>query len=99
MSLIAHDGRAQTISAWAREAGLPIPTLYQRLRNGWLMEAALVPFAGRARDPELEHDGRTQRLTEWARELRIRAHVLEVRLANGWSVARALTTPTGTARR
>jgi hypothetical protein len=42
--LLTHDGKTQSISAWAREVGIAQPTLSDRLRRGWPIERVLVPY-------------------------------------------------------
>jgi hypothetical protein len=39
--LVEHDGRSQTVAAWAREFGLARGTLGNRLKSGWSIERAL----------------------------------------------------------
>lgn len=39
---ITHDGRTQSLSAWAREVGLTQAALKIRLRKGWPLETALT---------------------------------------------------------
>jgi len=39
---LSFDGRTQTMSQWARELGLPVPTLQNRLARGWSLEKALT---------------------------------------------------------
>ena len=38
---VRHQGRSQTLEAWAKEAGIDGGTLRNRLRRGWSMERAL----------------------------------------------------------
>lgn len=40
--ILAHQGRSQSVAAWAEECGIPYPTLYSRLRKGWPIERALA---------------------------------------------------------
>jgi hypothetical protein len=39
VKIIEHDGRAQSIAAWAEEAGLETNVLANRLARGWEMAA------------------------------------------------------------
>lgn len=39
---VTHQGETLNIQAWARKLGLPAPTLYARLANGWSVEDALM---------------------------------------------------------
>lgn len=40
---LTHDGRSLTITAWAKELGVPKGTLHQRLHRGWSVERTLTP--------------------------------------------------------
>jgi hypothetical protein len=104
---VTHDGRTQSLSAWAREVGIAMPTLHRRLNAGWSVEAAFTcpvirpnpvkpkeagPIGGKPR-VFLTHDGRTQALFEWARETGIQVRTLWHRVNAGWSDKEVLTTP------
>lgn len=38
---VTIDGKTQHLSAWAREYGVPVPTVKSRIRNGWEPEKAV----------------------------------------------------------
>lgn len=40
---VAHAGKEQTVTEWAREYGIPSATLFARLNKGWDMARALGP--------------------------------------------------------
>lgn len=46
---IEFNGKTQSLRAWAKELGMPWPTLYDRInRNGWTIEEALtIPLGAR----------------------------------------------------
>lgn len=39
--LLEHDGMRLTIHGWAKHTGIPISTLYRRLKDGWSLSDAL----------------------------------------------------------
>lgn len=62
--LITHEGRTQTITAWAREVGLSAPTLWSRINAGWPVREALTdPIDSRFTRRE-QGSRRTQRVPE-----------------------------------
>lgn len=92
--LLTFNGRNQTISAWAKELGIPASTISKRLRLGWSDEEALKGKATVSNAPRmLTHAGRTQTIAEWAKEVGLAPSALKARLRRGVSVAEALTTP------
>lgn len=44
--VLEYDGRSQTMTEWAREAGLKTTTLQRRLKAGWPLEEALTSPLG-----------------------------------------------------
>ncbi|MGI9498767.1 MAG: hypothetical protein ACR2P3_01910 [Geminicoccaceae bacterium] len=47
-AVLSHDGRRQSIEAWAEESGIKKATIRSRLRQGWSIRDALtVPPGGR----------------------------------------------------
>jgi hypothetical protein len=105
---ITHNGRTQSLSAWAREVGMAMPTIHRRLSVGWTIEAALTcpvvssnpvkpKEAGSRGRPKvlLTHNGRTQSLVAWAKETGINIGTLWFRVQSGWSDKDVLTAPVG----
>lgn len=39
---VSHNGKTQTIKAWAKETGIPYQTLLNRFDKGWSVEVALT---------------------------------------------------------
>ncbi len=50
-----HNGKRQTLAAWAKEAGMPLHRLRNRLNSGWPPELALLPGAFQGRKPPAGH--------------------------------------------
>jgi len=86
---ITWNGKSQTITEWAKEAGLSRNALYKRLHQGMSFEKAIaMPL----RTPTAyTFNGRTQSLKEWSDELGIEYSTLRHRLRAGYSVERAFT--------
>jgi hypothetical protein len=62
--LITFQGRTQSLTAWARERGLCLPTLIRRLRT-WPLERALMTPA----KPTRVDDGRRRAYQAWVKML------------------------------
>ena len=91
VNLIEHDGKAQSIGAWARELGMPVPTLRARLRNGWTIEQALGKTSAGKTEKLIEFNGKAQSLGAWARELGIPRATLDARINRlHWAPEKAL---------
>lgn len=80
VNLIEHDGKAQSLGQWAKELGMPVPTLRARLRNGWTIEQALGKASAGKAEKLIECNGKSQTLTAWSRELGIPRATLEARI-------------------
>jgi hypothetical protein len=85
--LLTFAGKTMTLTAWAQETGLSLPTLSGRLRRGWSTELILTTPARvgqrvRQRNvlPLLEQSGLSH-------------STFYARLARGWSLEEAATTP------
>ena len=48
---LTHNGRSQSIAAWARDSGVKYATLRQRIGNGWTMAEALEERVRRTSSP------------------------------------------------
>jgi hypothetical protein len=79
--MVEHDGRSQSIAAWARELGLDESTIRKRLRAGWSTTAALDPKD--TRGSHTRQPGR--RLPEWVKK-KISASLLRRSLKLGLGV-------------
>lgn len=91
LNLIEHDGKAQSIGAWAKELGMPVPTLRARLRNGWTIEQALDKASAGKTEKLIEFNGKAQSLGAWARELGIPRATLDARINRlHWAPEKAL---------
>lgn len=94
-NMIEHDGKSQSIAAWAKELGMPVPTLRARLRNGWTIEQALSKESAGKGENLIEFNGKSQNLSAWAKELNIPRPTLAARLYRlGWAPEKAFTKAT-----
>lgn len=89
---LTFEGRTQTMAEWARERGLGVTTLCERLQAGWTTERALTtPPRGHR---FITYQGRTQSVADWARELGLQGSTLYNRLNRSkWPIERALQPP------
>jgi hypothetical protein len=39
--MVTHDGRTLCLTDWAEEFGIPVDTVYRRMKRGWSVEKAL----------------------------------------------------------
>lgn len=84
--------KTQTIAEWAREAGLPAQTLYNRFRRGQTGEEMLLPPGGKRKNAVmLTFNGETLSVAAWAKRLGVRRKTIKERLRRGWTVETALT--------
>lgn len=89
VNLIEYNGKSQSLGAWAKELGMPIPTLRARFRSGWTIEQALS--GERKTENLIEFNGKAQTLSAWARELGMPRATLNARLnILNWTPERAL---------
>lgn len=92
VKLIEFEGRSQTVAQWARELGIPAPTIHQRLSVGKTAEQALM--RGRLYSEKsarlLSHDGKTLPLKTWAKLLAMPPQTIRRRLDAGWPIEKAL---------
>jgi len=90
---LTFNGETMTITEWARQTGLGVPTIFTRRRLGWPVEKILTtPTA--LHSLNITYEGQTHSRSEWARRGGISPQVLEGRLERGLSMSEALTTPT-----
>lgn len=98
---VEHNGKRQTLSAWAKETGIAYPTLHHRYKQGWPTEDLLAPTTEeRARprkgtnDRIVEFRGETRPLREWSKIVGIPYATLWHRLyEKNLPPEEALTTP------
>lgn len=95
--LVEWHGETKTISEWARNIGIPVATLCNRIKNGWSVERALTRKSHET-GPLLTYQGETHHLAEWARRMNVRYDLLSRRIAKGWSIEKTLATPSNRAK-
>ena|SRR6266511_80038 len=101
--LLEYQGRCQSVTAWARELGVPYMRLISRLNMGWSIERTLgAPRQRRqlvpAEIPEYQYSpvligDREVSIKEAARILGVKYPTLYQRLRRGWSCEEAISTP------
>jgi hypothetical protein len=96
--ILVWRGESKTVAEWARCAGIPTGTLWNRIRAGWELDRALTRGSHET-GPLLTYQGRTLHLAEWARQLGVNYDLLSRRLRAGWDVERALSLPSKRARK
>jgi DNA-directed RNA polymerase specialized sigma24 family protein len=100
--LVEHDGRVQSIKAWAREYGQRTGTVLARLRHGWSLDEAVGLVPRPAKDPHpppqkpkrssrlITHEGRTMTARAWSRATGIPTGMITQLLRRGWDAADVL---------
>lgn len=93
--ILTFNGKSQTMTLWAEEAGITRSAIKTRLKNGWSVEKALTTPIGveNSMHHQLEHNGKTQNAAEWSRETGIPYSTIMDRINMGWETDRILTTP------
>lgn len=91
VNLIEYNGKAQSLGAWAKELGIPVPTLRARFRNGWTIEQALSKESAGKKETLIECNGKALTLSGWSRELNIPRATLNARINRlHWDAEKAL---------
>jgi hypothetical protein len=92
---ITFQGKTLCLTDWAKEIGMGLDTLWNRLNSGWSAEKSLIAPVDTWHSPtQITFQGRTQGRSAWERERGMRPGLLKERLNRyGWSVEKALTTP------
>lgn len=95
------NGKKMVLPDWAKETGIPLGTLRQRLlETGWSVERAFTESPGtrKSNNRWITFRGKTKTGAEWARTLGISYQTLKTRINKlKWSTDRALSTPVGMA--
>ncbi len=97
--LVAHEGKTQGLSEWARETGIHRHTLYIRWRRGMRGDRLFRPDS-LIHDPWhatslLTFNGETMSTPNWGDRYGIGGEVIRSRLGRGWTTEEAITTPLG----
>ncbi len=59
MPIVTHQNKTQQLWQWAKDVGLPVDLVYERVhRYGWTVEAALTTPVGAARGNKAKHKWR-----------------------------------------
>ncbi len=99
---LEYQGERKTLATWAKDTGIPYPTLYYRMSKGWGAEQILEQtpdnrkrgHTGNGTERVVTYKGETKPLTEWARVVGIPYTTLYDRLYyKGKTVEFAFTTP------
>lgn len=88
-----YNGKRQSLNDWAKETGIPVATLQDRIRRGWSFEDAITSAVIGSNSKQFKFQGRSKTLTEWANEYGLPYTVVYARLRGEWSLEAALTTP------
>lgn len=90
------NGVRRTAREWALITGIPLKTLWQRLRLGWDDESALTQpvSANNRRKSMVEFNGQWDTIANHARRQNLNPVMVAARIRSGnWSVELAMTTP------
>ena len=78
---ITHNGRRQSLVAWAEELDLKPATVLRRFRQNPNGSSAELLAKSLRKDAVVSHCGKTQTLAQWAKELGIKQATLQARYA------------------
>lgn len=83
------EGQTRCLSDWSKATGVPVTTLWCRIRDGWSVEKALTTPAGKqSKAQKFKAHGLSMTMKEWARYLDVSPNTLAARLRYGWSNSR-----------
>lgn len=90
--LFTIDDETRCLCEWCRLRGIPVQTVYSRLKAGWSVEQAFTPgrFSGIRRDQHKELYGREQTVAAWAREHGLDPQTVYARVRSGESLETAI---------
>lgn len=88
-----YDGKRQSLNDWAKETGIPVATLHDRIRRGWSFEDAITSAVIGPNSKLFKFEGQSKTLAEWADQYGLPHTVVYARLRREWSLEAALTTP------
>lgn len=91
--VLVVQGKAASVSGWARESGVPAGTVRSRLDAGWEAEQAVFTPAKRTTTRYLQVQGVRKTAWEWAAVAGISYQCLIARLNAGWPPEKAIFTP------
>lgn len=98
--LIEYDGKAGSVSWWARRLGMSSSSLFRRLaKYGTDLDRVLGIPPRRRRFSDIEYNGERHTISQWAKIKGMPAATLAARLAHGWPVERALNEEVSYSRR
>ena len=90
-TLLAYDGKSQTLKAWSLETGIDVERLSHRVRIGYTPAQVLgheAPARGDART--VQYKGQAHTIAELADKSGLYPQIIRSRLAFGWSVEQAI---------
>jgi hypothetical protein len=93
--LLTLRGETRCLHDWCEHLGIPIQTVYSRLKAGWSVEQTLTPgrFHGTRRDRHARLGNREQTVAAWAREHGLNPQTVYKRLEAGETLQEALDRP------
>jgi lambda repressor-like predicted transcriptional regulator len=92
--LLTHNGQTKVLTEWARQAGVSLSTLKERLARGWpLSEAVTMGPRQMERKGQALHEmnGERRTLKDWSKAVGLNPATVQCRLQRGWSLEKALT--------
>ena len=91
--MLTHNGKTQSMSAWAEELDIKLATLWQRKKMGWSDEDIITkPCVAKSPEVLLTHNGKTQNQEAWAKELGLSGNAIHQRRKLGLPIEQVLAT-------
>lgn len=91
---ITVDDTTMTVTEWAHKTGIPVNTLFMRLRRGTPIQQLLEPVS-LFKNHRITVDSETRTLAEWGNCLGLKPGTVLSRLKRGWSAEEACRTQKG----